>query len=398
MVTLIIVCIVLLIFSLLFSRGRWYAPSVLSSGVWLLCILAYIYIDRGAHNFHSNTISVLITWMVCFCGATWVMQSLHIKPLMHNVSTSVSARDIYYYFSLLTLPFLLYDVIMILQQVSINDTFSALRSANVSETKQGIRTTGFFVIFWLVSYLLELYVANKKNIGRIIVLFLLNIAYVVISMGKINLLVLFLSSAIVLSYKHIIKLKHLAIGALVMCVAFIGIQSARGSYNSFEKFAALYLTSSITNFDTHVRPNSAKQPGENTFRIAYAVKNKIDGGKTNVVDTNLEFKQIIIGKSKYWSNTYTMLYPYYVDFGYWGIAIFGILIGLFYGYLFKTSEDGSSYALILYAILSSVVVLQFFADTFFMVLSQNIQYIIVAIIPYIISKYNLFTNLTKRNG
>ena len=398
MTTLLIVCTILFIFSLLFSRRRWYAPSVLSSGVWLLCILAYMYIDCGAHNFHHHTISILITWMVSFCVGTWIMQSLHIKPIMHNVVTSVSARDIYYYFCLLTLPFLLYDVVMILQQVSIQDMFSALRSANVSENKQGIRTTSFFVIFWLVSYLIELYVANKNNIGRIIVLFLLNIAYVIISMGKINLLVLFLSTAIVLSYKQIIKIKHLVIGALIMCIAFIGIQTARGSYNSFEKFAALYLTSSITNFDTHVRPNSAEQPGENTFRIVYAIKSKIDGGKTNVVDTNLEFRPIMIGKSRYWSNTYTMLYPYYVDFGHCGIVIFGFLIGLFYGYLFKTSENGSSYSLILYAILSSVVVLQFFADTFFMILSQNIQYIIATIIPYIISKYDLFSNLIKRNG
>ena len=32
------------------------------------------------------------------------------------------------------------------------------------------------------------------------------------------------------------------------------------------------------------------------------------------------------------------------------------------------------------------------------VLSQNIQYLVAALLPFIISKYNLFSNLIKRNG
>jgi hypothetical protein len=58
------------------------------------------------------------------------------------------------------------------------------------------------------------------------------------------------------------------------------------------------------------------------------------------------------------------------------------------GYLFKTAEDGSQFALVLYAILASTIVMQFIGDTFFMVLSQNLQYLIAALIPYIVSWKN----------
>jgi hypothetical protein len=40
---------------------------------------------------------------------------------------------------------------------------------------------------------------------------------------------------------------------------------------------------------------------------------------------------------------------------------------------------------VLYAIWASIIVMQFIGDTFFTVLSQNIQYLIAVLIPYIVS-------------
>lgn len=397
MTSLILMSCILLVASLLFSRRKWYAPAVLSMLVWFVVFVAYSLIDKGMHPFKESTVLILSTWMIVFCVSTWIAQSIYVKPLLKDVRTSVVARDIYYYFSLLSIPFLIFDVVMVIRHASMSNVFTVLRDANVSENSQGIRTTGFFVIFWLVSFLMELQVANRKNMGRLLLLLLLNLLYVVVSMGKINLLILGLSSLIVLSKKGVVKFKHLICVGLIMCVAFVGIQSMRGAYSSMEKFAALYLTSSVANLNTHLEPKSAERPCENTFRIYYAIKSKLDGGKTIPVDTNLKFYQIPIGKHTYWSNTYTVLYPFYVDFGSVGVVIFAIFLGLFYGYLFKTSEDNSSYALILYSILSSSIVLHFFADTFFMILSQTIQYIIVALIPFVISKYNLFASYSKKS-
>mgnify|MGYP003296650296 CR=1 FL=1 len=96
--------------------------------------------------------------------------------------------------------------------------------------------------------------------------------------------------------------------------------------------------------------------------------------------------------------SYTGIYPFYKDFGLIGVACFAIILGLLFGYLFKSSEDGSEFAFVIYTILSGVLIMSFVGDTFFTILSQNIQYFIAAMIPYIISKYNLFSNLIKRNG
>lgn len=396
MTKLLIISTILLVFSILFARRRWYAPSVLASGVWLVSLMAYSWIDHGLHPLTNETCSMITYWLALFCIPCWCVQSVYIKPLFKDIRTSVTARDIYYYLTLFTLPLMVFSVLLVVAR-SGGNPFSALRDANVAEDN-GIRTTGFFVIFWMVSYIMELQVVSKQNLGRVVLLFLVNLFYAFISMGKMNFMILFLASAIILTRRKILKLWHLAIGGVVMIFLFVGIQTIRGSYTTPKKFAALYLTSSLGNLNTNLKPESAEHWGENTFRLFYAFKSALDGGHTKPVDPILEFKRVEVGEFVFGSNTYTALYPFYKDFGKTGVMVFAVILGLLFGYLFKTSEDNSDFALVLYAILAGSIVMQFIGDTFFTVLSQNIQYLVAALLPFIISKYNLFSNLIKRNG
>lgn len=396
MTKLLIICTILLVFSILFARRRWYAPSVLASGVWLVSLMAYSWIDHGLHPLTKDTCTMITCWLALFCIPCWCVQSVYIKPIFKDIRTSVTARDIYYYLTLFTLPLMVFSVLLVVAR-SGGNPFSALRDANVAEDN-GIRTTGFFVIFWMVSYIMELQVVSKKNLGRVVLLFLVNLFYAFISMGKMNFMILFLASAIILTRRKILKIWHLAIGGVVMIFLFVGIQTIRGSYTTPKKFAALYLTSSLGNLNTNLKPESAEHWGENTFRLFYAFKSALDGGHTKPVDPILEFKRVEVGEFVFGSNTYTALYPFYKDFGKTGVMVFAVILGLLFGYLFKTSEDNSDFALVLYAILAGSIVMQFIGDTFFTVLSQNIQYLVAALLPFIISKYNLFSNLIKRNG
>lgn len=388
MTQLIILIVVLFAFSILFSRRRWYAPAVLLCGVWLVSLVAYAWIDHGLHPLKSDIVKIISYWLVGFCIATWAMQSVYIKPLFKDVYSSTTARDIYYYLTLCTLPVMIVEVILVVMH-SGGNPFSALRDANVAGMN-GIRTTGFFVLFWMVSYIMELQVLSKQNIRRVILLFMVNLFYAFISMGKMNFMILFLATAIILTEQKMIRYGQLIVGVAMLLVLFIGIQKIRGSYTTPKHFTALYMTSSLGNLNTHVQPQSAQTPAENTFRLYYAVKAKLNGGRTQVVDPILDFKRVEVGEFVYGSNTYTALYPYYKDFGKTGVCVFSILLGLIFGYLFKTAEDGSQCALVLYAILAGTIVMQFIGDTFFTVLSQNIQYLIATVIPYIISKFRLF--------
>lgn len=398
---LIIIVAVLTLGSWLFARRRWYAPSVLATGVWLFALVAYMVLDKGMHPLKPEIITALTVWITGFAVSTWVVQSFYVKPLLKGVTPSVPVRDLYYYFSLATLPVMAWAVLMIVRHTGGNP-FSALRDANIRENDQGIRTTGFFVIFWMVSYIMELRVLSKDNRMRVIVLFLVNMFYVVISMGKMNLMILFLSTVIILSEKQIVKLKHLFIVVPVLLGAMLVLQNVRGALTSSDKigdFASIYICSSISNLNKQVEPKSAEQPCENTFRLYYAIKKKLDGGRTKVVDPVLEFEEVQIADKRYASNTYTALYPFYKDFGMTGVWIFSIFLGLLFGFLFKLGEDGSICALVLYAILAGCILMQIIGDTVFTVLSQNIQYLIATLIPFVMSKYRVLEkNPLKTHG
>ena len=392
MIRLLIILSILTFGSWVFARRRWYAPAVLLTCVWLLAMIAYMLLDGGKHPLREDIIHAIIVWVTAFSVTTWCVQSFYWKPLLKDITPSLPIRDIYFYFTLATLPIMIWMVMTIVRTTGGNP-FSALRDANVRENDQGIRTTAFFVVFWMVSYIMELRVASKDNRWRIVLLFLINLFYAVISLGKMNMMILFLSTAIILSERHIVKLKHLLIAVPLLLVLMLGLQYARGSLKSFDKldsFVAMYVGTSIGNLNTNVKPMSAEQPGENTFRLYYAVKRAVDGGETKVVDPILKFEPVQIGKVWYGSNTYTALYPFYKDFGIAGVWVFSIFLGLLFGLLFKLAEDGSECALVLYAILAGCIPMQILGDTFFTVLSQNIQYLIAVLIPFVLSKYRVF--------
>lgn len=395
MTKLLITVSILAIGSWLFARRRWYAPSVLLTGIWLFTLISYVIIDRGFHPLKPEIIDALTIWITGFTVTTWIVQSIYLKPLFKDVVPSTPVRDLYYYFTLATLPLMIWAVVMVVRHTGGNP-FSALRDANVRENDQGIRTTSFFVIFWMVSYIMELRVISKSNRGRVIVLFLINLFYVIVSMGKMNLMILFLSTVIILSEKNIVKLKHMLLIVPVLLGLMLVLQSARGSLPSKSRlgaFCSVYICSSLSNLNTNVEPHSAEQPGENTFRLFYAIKHKIDK-ETQVIDPILDYSTVTIAKKYYRSNTYTALYPFYKDFGMAGVWIFSIVLGLLFGSLFKLGEDGSICALVLYAILAGCILMQMMGDTVFSVLSQNIQYLIATLIPFVMSKYRLLEKKT----
>ena len=53
---LFIILTVLTLGSWLFARRRWYAPSVLMTGVWWIALGAYVLIDHELHPLKPTTI------------------------------------------------------------------------------------------------------------------------------------------------------------------------------------------------------------------------------------------------------------------------------------------------------------------------------------------------------
>lgn len=394
MIYVCILCLLLLALSYVCSNESILAPAVIVSGVWFVTTFLFLVLDHNLNPATSKFMVAISIWVATFCISSLLAQSLKFNISFANTNPSQIARDIYFYFSLITLPFFLHNIYIIISSGFGENIFSVLRYANVSgfENKGIAPTTSFFVIFWLVSYSMELINYSKQNRWRVILLFILNLLYAFISMSKANFLTLFLVTIIILFYKEKIKLKTILIGLMLLIVVFFSIQTLRRDRFSTKldtkDFVSLYLLAGIPAFET-LEPESSEHFGESTLRLFYAINYKLGYSQIEPEDPILKFVHVPIG-----TNVYTTLYPYYKDFGLTGVTFFGLFLGFLFGVLYNKLRQKDQYALILYALLSICVAMQFMNEVVFTTLSQNLQYIIIAYIPFLISRYHLFERKT----
>jgi len=72
-------------------------------------------------------------------------------------------------------------------------------------------------------------------------------------------------------------------------------------------------------------------------------------------------------------NVYTVFSPYYRDFGLVGVAIFMLLLGGLHGWIFRQLKTGMPIFIVANALLFYALLMQFFQDQYFSLMSQWIQ-------------------------
>jgi oligosaccharide repeat unit polymerase len=189
----------------------------------------------------------------------------------------------------------------------------------------------------------------------------------------------------VLYFKKIITLKPLLIGLIALFFFFVGFTSLRHNVDfEGQDMLTTYIVGNMSAFDT-LTPNSSTHLGENTFRIFYAIANKLHLSSIEPVSV---FQPWIYTPVS--TNTYTGMYPFFKDFGYWGVGIFAVFYGLFFGWLFKKAQNGNAFFILLFSYLVMSVVMQYVSELFFAGLSGKIKFVILLLLPFLATKYKWF--------
>ncbi len=145
-------------------------------------------------------------------------------------------------------------------------------------------------------------------------------------------------------------------------------------------FFSQYVISGMPAFEK-IKPSSSEYFGQSSFRFFYKVANKLGISSKTPEDALQPFTNV--GKTKpSHTNVYTTLYPFFKDFGYLGVIIFGALTGLLYGYLYKGLINSNYPFFVTYAILGTSLFIQFMSDNTLSTLSFVIQIIIFSHLPY----------------
>lgn len=261
--------------------------------------------------------------------------------------------------------------------------FVSLRSMNTGlddSIKKDTTIWSYFFAAVSILYLAELIRYPSKKIVFIL-LFFVNLLFSFVTMAKTMFAQLFLTTMIILVVQKRIKLKHMIIPTAMLAVVMIMIQVVRATDDDSENFSLvnfinIYLFSGMIAFD-HANLNFTDD-GSHTFRLFYAIAHVFDD-RVPVVNPILDYSTI--SNAGDITNVYTGLYPFYADYGMFGIFVFSIIYGSFAGFLYSCSKY-SYPALILYSIFATFSILIFLGDFFLTNLSLFIQYAFYSVILY----------------
>ena len=384
LVAVLAVTIMLTLIGLYVSRDV-FAPYVACPGVWSVAILILYFLPNNLYPVCHNFPPMLLLWVIGFSGTALLCE--RITPA---ASTTTVAREpnrtvlkAYMAITIVTMPVVAGLVLYKAFVTEPETMFRYMRAMNTGVDDNIERPSigpliyctalAFVSIFFCLTYF--------KSKRLTVTILLMNLLYALTTMSKTTFLSIIFSSLYICYAKKYVRIKHLFYGMVAFAALSFVLQNARTVDEEVEtnSFLALYLSSSMVAFDYCADACSAPMWGGNTLRIFYAIGYSLGMTDRKPLDTILTFVHIPEE-----TNTYTNLYPFYVDFGAVGIAVFSVLYGLLYGFLYKKSRTGGKLELILYSISLTFLLMEFIGEFVFTNLSQYLQYIIFAAIPFLV--------------
>lgn len=397
MIYAIIITSISLLLSLRTSKNI-FAPATLVSALWLFCILAYNLYPHNLFHLKSQFYTGISIWVGIFTLSALFTQSIYQKS-NNTEDPNLSLRNFYFLITLITFPYMMWYIFNLLKELGLtNDIFLNLRSAaegNVRGLEEGT-SKNYFAPLWLVAYVIELLHFKKKRVWILIILLIINVSWAFLIMSKMTFLNIFFATLVVLFFKKIIKTKTILISLAAIFVFFTYFQILRSREVELKNnelnydFFTLYVLAGMPAFET-IQPNSSASSGENTFRFFNAVAYKTGLTNKKAQDPVMKFIPVNENKKTY-TNVYTVLYPYFKDFGYKGIFYFALLIGIFYGYIYKKALKNDNPMIITYSILVAALITQFMNETTVTTLSLLIQILILSHLPYWMNKKLIIKN------
>lgn len=371
-----------------------FAPAVFTNLIWFVCFAAFFIIPKNLPPLTIRFLGCITIWILSFTFFSLLMSKVRVKKDNSPIEASKLIRDLYLVISVCSSPILLKFLFDVISHGPYDNFFISLRLAAVGYLPPYFTETfgssygGIYSIIWSVSYILEIAYFDKRHKFRFFLILLIVLAYGAITVSKAVFVDFFILSLVLLYVRGKVKLKVLSYVGVILLFLIFTLQSLRhgADFSNIEEryeFITLYLNSSMYAFDV-VEPMSSNHLGENVFRIFYHVVNKIGLSSIEPIDPLLPFIQTPII-----TNTYTIMYPFYKDFGVIAVFIFACLYGMLYGYLYKRYEfdKNNIWYLVSYVFMFKFLFYQYAAESILTNLYPFMITLILLYLPFAFSKY-----------
>ncbi len=385
---------ILIIFFLLMAVGfrllsrHIFSPWMVTLVVWIGILFLYVTVDHGLYDITNQLINGLLIWVCSFSVSSYAGFRLSPNNKAPEWEVCEKNLDIITICCVLVVPYATYKAVQNAMMIaSPEGLFYTLREQMLDSEMFDMGIAKYFVYIVYVVLIIE---ANRIQLHRwrLALMIVIGFLFILISMSKTTIFMYIISVLYLLYSNGKISLKPIAIFFCSFFFLGLLLQLVRGGEEdtsmdseSILWFLAVYVVSPMQAFCTDIA-NSSNEWGQYTFRTLY--------GFLQHLGFNVEVSRVI--EKWVWvplpTNVYTIMSPYFRDFGYWGLFVFGTLEGFVSGILFRLGVTGNTIVKYLYTYVLVYIFLQFFQENFFLAASSFMYITALLLFCHIRFKFN----------
>ncbi|MCR4582029.1 MAG: oligosaccharide repeat unit polymerase [Prevotella sp.] len=390
-----------------FDFGDWFSPWSITLLIWTMVLGLYYLLDTELYPLRSQFYYCFFIWITVFCICSLLAYNLSEdrraslpasgqaggSPIEGDFPFNKPLFTFFFVISLIITPLYVYQVLQIVMMFSTEDLMNNARILAIYGEGQGFLNYSNVINQSLL--VVALWAHPRVPMWQVVVLVLACLLNSLAIMEKGGIFFVFFCVAFVLFEKRIIRIRSIAIAGMLLIGFFYLFNLARsGEDSDYQQnetlldFFAMYALASPVAFG-QLMQDVTPQFGANTFETIYLFLNRFGVSDIIVKQKLQDFAWVPIP-----TNVYTIFHPFFVDFGYKGIAFFSAFYGVVTGWLYRLLRNGSSIGCCLYTYAAEVLVLQFYQENVFFSMVYVIQFS-VFIILFAQQRVGLQLNLSR---
>ena len=358
--------------------GDFFSPLTLTIAIWAIILGLYYALETDLYPITKQFYLCFIIWIPIFLICTSVIYALSSEQKPKTVAVDgidYNKYTFYFFFivSLIITPLYVYRVIQIVTMFGTEDLMTNIRTLALYGEGQGI--LNYSVVINQALFVVALWAHPKVPTWQVVILGVACLMNSLAIMEKGSMFFVFVSSVFVLFEKKVIKIRSILLFSVILFIVFylfnLGRAGEGSDYQEEETildFFIMYVLSPPVAF-CQLPEEVTPQFGTNTFEVIYLFLSRLGIGDFIVKDKLQEFVFVPVS-----TNVYTIFQPFFIDFGYRGIAVFAGIYGCIIGWIYRQYKNGNGVGACLYTYAVYVLLLQFYQENVFYSLVFVLQF------------------------
>lgn len=352
-----------------FDFGGLFSPWAITISIWTAILGFYYLLDTKLYPITSQFYYCFIIWLPIFCICALIIYNAFRHQdtddlWSESLDFNKTIFNAFFVLSLIITPLYVYRVLQIVMMFSTEDLMNNVRTLALYGEGQGLLS--YSIVINQSLFVVALWAHPRVPTWQVVTLAIACLMNSLAIMEKESMFFVFISIVFVLFEKKVIKLRSILIYGSILIVLFylfnLGRAEEGSEYQEEETlldFFAMYVLSPPVAF-CQLGQELTPQFGTNTFEKIYVFLARFGFSDIVVKEKLQEFVWVPIP-----TNVYTVFQPFFIDFGYKGIAFFSGVYGCLCGWLYRLYKNKNGIGCALYTYAVFALVLQFYQENFF---------------------------------